>query len=274
MAGESARDEARASRERAERLLANAEKWERGAAGEARTAEVLGGLGQEWVVWHDLTWPGRRYANLDHLVIGPTGIFVIDSKNWSGSITVRDGVLRQNGYRREQEVAACGEAALAVGALMPEFMAVCEPVICFVRHEKVHVTARGVVLTSSTTLVEVLVARPRVLNDFQIAQIASTLRALMTTKAPAIPSPRVHHTPSPSPRTHHVPSSPASRRVVSQPKRSWRTRAIVVAKRVLVFYVLMVVLGGLAAIVKEVADSPSTPAPAVSTDTPTSSLGQ
>jgi len=32
------------------------------------------------VVFHDLAVPGNTSANIDHLVIGPTGVFVIDSK--------------------------------------------------------------------------------------------------------------------------------------------------------------------------------------------------
>jgi hypothetical protein len=37
------------------------------------------------VVLHDLAVPGSR-ANLDHLVIGPGGVFVIDSKQYRGRL--------------------------------------------------------------------------------------------------------------------------------------------------------------------------------------------
>jgi hypothetical protein len=55
------------------------QRWIRGAAGEAATAALLGLLGRRWVVRHDLGVPGSR-ANVDHVVIGPTGVWVIDSK--------------------------------------------------------------------------------------------------------------------------------------------------------------------------------------------------
>jgi hypothetical protein len=55
------------------------QRWIRGAAGEAATAALLGSLGRRWVVRHDLGVPGSR-ANVDHVVIGPTGVWVIDSK--------------------------------------------------------------------------------------------------------------------------------------------------------------------------------------------------
>jgi hypothetical protein len=60
--------------------------WRRGAAGERRTARLLGPLEQlGWVVLHDLAVPGSR-ANVDHLAIGPGGIFVVDSKQYRGRL--------------------------------------------------------------------------------------------------------------------------------------------------------------------------------------------
>jgi Nuclease-related domain len=57
--------------------------WRRGAAGERRTARLLGQLERHgWAVLHDLALPGSR-ANLDHLAIGPGGVFVIDSNYYS-----------------------------------------------------------------------------------------------------------------------------------------------------------------------------------------------
>ncbi|MFD3422640.1 nuclease-related domain-containing protein [Streptomyces decoyicus] len=58
--------------------------WSTGAAGERRTARILAPLTwlHSYVVLHDRAVPGSR-ANLDHLVIGPTGPIYIDSKNWT-----------------------------------------------------------------------------------------------------------------------------------------------------------------------------------------------
>jgi Nuclease-related domain len=56
------------------------ERWLRGAVGERATAAVLDGLSErKWVVMHDLALAGHR-ANVDHLVIGPTGVWVVDTK--------------------------------------------------------------------------------------------------------------------------------------------------------------------------------------------------
>jgi Nuclease-related domain len=60
--------------------------WRRGAAGERRTARLLEPLERHgWAVLHDLALPGSR-ANLDHLVIGPGGVFAIDSKQYRGRL--------------------------------------------------------------------------------------------------------------------------------------------------------------------------------------------
>jgi hypothetical protein len=60
--------------------------WQRGAHGERHTAHLLRRLHRDgFVVFHDLAVPGSP-ANVDHLVIGPTGVFVIDSKRWRGRV--------------------------------------------------------------------------------------------------------------------------------------------------------------------------------------------
>src|SRR4051812_10265743 len=120
MAGESARAVAPRRRARAKALLRSADRFEQGAAGEESTARALAALPElDWRVFHDVHWPGRRYANVDHVVVGPSGVFVIDSKSWSGDVAVADGVLRQNGHRRERHVLAAIEAAAAVAELVP-----------------------------------------------------------------------------------------------------------------------------------------------------------
>ena len=60
--------------------------WRHGAAGERRTARLLAPLEWHgWAVLHDLALPGSP-ANLDHLAIGPGGVFVIDSKQYRGRL--------------------------------------------------------------------------------------------------------------------------------------------------------------------------------------------
>jgi hypothetical protein len=65
---------------------------------------------------HDLSWRGQQHANIDHVVVGPPGIFVIASTSWSGRVTVEEGVLRQDGHDRSSAIRAAIVAAAAVSA--------------------------------------------------------------------------------------------------------------------------------------------------------------
>lgn len=75
----------------------DAGKWAAGAAGERLVADELAKLREAWTVLHDrLIRPGRSEANLDHVVVGPGGLFLVDAKNWSGNVTAGDGGLYQH----------------------------------------------------------------------------------------------------------------------------------------------------------------------------------
>lgn len=58
-----------------------------GAEAEMRTAAALHtGLDDAWTILHSRELPHTR-ADVDHLAIGPSGVFLVDSKDWEGSIT-------------------------------------------------------------------------------------------------------------------------------------------------------------------------------------------
>lgn len=165
MAGDSADDVARQAREKAERLLKRAEMFEKGAQGERVVAGLLAQLPPDWFVLNDIAWPGRQRANIDHVVVGPTGIYVIDAKNWDGSVTISRGVLRQNGYNRTK---AIDGARAASSALSTQITAVpantIVPVICFVGHGHVEGELNGVLVCSINSLHATLLRRPTALS--------------------------------------------------------------------------------------------------------------
>jgi hypothetical protein len=67
----------------------------KGAAGESLVAIILGDFPEEFRVINDLTTP---FGNLDHVVVGPTGAFIIDTKNWRGVVSADGrGELLSNG---------------------------------------------------------------------------------------------------------------------------------------------------------------------------------
>ena len=73
--------------------------WSIGAAGEVRTATLLDPLAEHgFVVMHDLRI-SRSRANIDHLVIGPTGVFVVETKNVQGRVRIDGRDVRMGGRR-------------------------------------------------------------------------------------------------------------------------------------------------------------------------------
>ncbi|MCX6406256.1 MAG: nuclease-related domain-containing protein [Propionibacteriales bacterium] len=231
MAGDSARERARRTREKAERLQRSAEKWEKGAEGEARTAEVLAaGLGPGWTVLHDVRWPGRQRANVDHVAVGPTGIFVIDSKNWSGRIALADGVLLQNGRRRQWAVDGCADAASAVALRLPDLTAQVEPVLCFTRDDPMHERSRGVLLCSTATLIELLTSRPTVWDAHDVRQVVDRVRSLeiVETEVPVKDSRRRRAAAATqAPQRQREPLPPSRTQPQRRRRRAWVARAVV-----------------------------------------------
>jgi hypothetical protein len=67
------------------------ENWRIGAAAERRTARVLRRFEERgWIVHHSV--PVGR-SDRDHIVMGPNGIFLLDTKSRAGHISIEDGAL-------------------------------------------------------------------------------------------------------------------------------------------------------------------------------------
>jgi hypothetical protein len=77
-------------------------KWGRGAEGERRTGKVLEGLSaQGWRIEHDRQM--GKY-NLDHIAIGPTDVFLIETKTSTGVTSMEAGALTVRFPDDEEEV--------------------------------------------------------------------------------------------------------------------------------------------------------------------------
>jgi hypothetical protein len=63
--------------------------WAKGAHGEETIGRSLDLLREEgFAVLHDRRIPGSK-ANIDHIVVGPAGIFLVDPKNYRGKVEQR-----------------------------------------------------------------------------------------------------------------------------------------------------------------------------------------
>jgi Nuclease-related domain len=127
------------------------------------------------VVLHDLAVPGSP-ANVDHLVIGPSGVFVIDSKQWTGSVHQgTDGLAWHNHYPLDRTLETVRWEAATVGRLLGTRTAA---LLC-VHGAHVQgggVDAHGVAIVPAGRLRDAL-GVDRVLSDADIAVLATTARA-------------------------------------------------------------------------------------------------
>lgn len=190
MAGEGAAEQARVAAERVAKLreqLEQAERveraWAKGAEGEARVGQVLDGLrSRGWLALHDVHWPGRPKANLDHILVGPGGIIVIDAKSWSGDVQVRNGVLRQNGSPRDRAVSAVADQCAAVSALLePQHRRLVQAWLCMVDQPDMEErSATGVRIQGLATLGPSVEALPDVLDPATIHIIHNYLLGLLS----------------------------------------------------------------------------------------------
>lgn len=83
--------------------------WRKGAEGEEAVGRRLAKLPEGWQVLHDLTI-GSQGANLDHLVVGPPGVFTVNTKHHTGRVTVYERAILHNGKKTAYVPKALREA--------------------------------------------------------------------------------------------------------------------------------------------------------------------
>jgi hypothetical protein len=153
--------------------------WRRGAAGERRTARVLAALERHgWAVLHDLAVPGSR-ANIDHLVIGPGGVFVIDSKQYRGRLQFdQSGRLWHGRYPLAPALRAVSFEADRTALVLTDPDVVVVPIMA-VHGTQVpwgKVVVDGVPVVAARRLPSMLRQLPAVLGPERVANLAAQAR--------------------------------------------------------------------------------------------------
>jgi hypothetical protein len=153
--------------------------WRRGAAGERRTARLLGPLERQgWAVLHDLAVPGSR-ANIDHLAIGSGGVFVIDSKQYRGRLQFdSSGRLWHGHYPLAPALRAVSFEADQAAQVLTDPGVVVVPIVA-VHGAQVpwgKVVMDGVPILPARRLPSMLRALPVVLGTERIAVLADQAR--------------------------------------------------------------------------------------------------
>lgn len=97
--------------------LRRVESFYKGARGEEKVSGILENLPDSYHVFNDFT-VGR--SHIDHVVAGPGGVFAIETKFWSGKVTVEDGHVLLDGQLPDRSPLnqAIREATLVRNALV------------------------------------------------------------------------------------------------------------------------------------------------------------
>jgi hypothetical protein len=153
--------------------------WRRGAAGEQRTARLLDPLERQgWAILHDLAVSGSQ-ANIDHLVIGPGGVFVVDSKQYRGRLQLDpSGRLWHGRYPLALALRAVSFEADQAAQVLPDPGVVVLPIVA-VHGAQVpwgKVVIDGVPVVPARRLPSMLRQLPAVLGPERVAVLANQAR--------------------------------------------------------------------------------------------------
>jgi hypothetical protein len=171
------------------------QSWAKGASGEARLGAFLerelAGVG---IVLHDRCVPGSK-ANIDHIAVAPSGIWVIDAKSYRGKVERRtigsfwnpSADLYVGGRRRtdladavRSQVEVVASAVAAKAGELP-----LKPVLCFVDSDWGVFPRAFVFHAVFVTWPQELVKRIRTEGPLDTATVAWTAARLATALPPA-----------------------------------------------------------------------------------------
>lgn len=159
-------------------LKADQAHWRTGAEGEAQVVEVLLDIGQAgWFVLADRRWPGTSRANLDVIVVGPSGVFVIDVKNWR-DVRVESGSLWHGQSPRDVELdklrdqCDAVEDVLSVAGFPPSQVL---PVLVLAGRAQAPILLSGVTIMGERNLHQELLRRGHLLSEEQVRSLVAAL---------------------------------------------------------------------------------------------------
>lgn len=166
------------------------ENWELGAWGEEATGKELAKLDPaSWIVIHNVS-TGR--GNVDHLVVGPGGVFVLDSKRIGGRVVMSDDEIRVErlddenlSYRHEGALAVRRLAAQTSQRMLDatRIKSWVTPVMVVWAEFPQKVVEGACVVVHGDELVAWLESQPVRIAPLNVPRIAEAARAAWTTSA-------------------------------------------------------------------------------------------
>jgi hypothetical protein len=174
------------------RTQSSVDAWRKSSAAERRTERQLRGLEKSgWRILHARAVPrddeGVSDGKIDHLVIGPSGVYAIDSEKWDKRLPVRTLSHRKLFHgpfnKKEQLDEACWEAGQASRLLSAQvgFDVPVQPSVAIYGPSipwKV-MTVRDVDVYSGGRAKSYLRRRPKILTETDIQRIAKAAESML-----------------------------------------------------------------------------------------------
>lgn len=157
----------------------------RDALGELLVGDLLENLGQRWDVLHDIPLGS---STLDHLVIGPTGVFAVRVANLGDREVLVDGGRLVAGEPTDDVAEAARQAAVASAHLSEAAGSpvLAEPLLVVVRPRRLVVRGpeASVRVVASSELERALTRAPRTLGGDEVARVSDLADLESTWPAP------------------------------------------------------------------------------------------
>ena len=160
-------------------LGADSVSWYQGAKGEIVVGAILAKLPPEWTAFHALPI-GKNGADIDHLVIGPGGIFTINTKHHAGkAVWVAGRTLMVSGHKQSHIRNADYEAGRVTKLFrrrMPQLPSA-QPVLALVSPKSLKIKARPdqVTVLDATGLRRWLLEHPPILTTAELDALAALI---------------------------------------------------------------------------------------------------
>lgn len=176
-------------------LAPDSRPWYWGALGERSVGRTLASLGPEWTVLHAVP-VGEKSSDIDHVVIGPTGIFTISTKRHPGQdVWTAKGTFLVAGtrypYIRNSEHEAARAGKLLSAAVLNSVSVSAAIVVVGARQVTVKEKHRSVSVVPENQLLRWLTRRPVVHTGQQVALLSAAAAQPSTWRrtAPALRDP-------------------------------------------------------------------------------------
>ena len=159
------------------RGLLRVESFFKGARGEEAMAGMLARLSDDWHIYHDFV--AGKY-HVDHVLVGPAGVFAVETKNWRDQVALESGELIAGGHVPDHPpIAQAMAEAKAVGAVLVRAGWTGEvfPVVCFASGTFKDGFAQSgkVLVANAEAFLKWLVAQPSVHAPGECARVVQLL---------------------------------------------------------------------------------------------------